>query len=139
MRWSYSYVFAIVTLTSCVGLGCVQASDKVTPEMTLPLGQSVKLNQANLIIKFKAVPEDSRCPINAFCIMPGNGQVELEIRGLDPAYKIIALNTHEGSQAVTLSNYLLKLVSLNPPRIEGKSIGTADYSVTLSIEKVGSK
>ena len=107
----------------------------IDKEFSLGISQTASIEGEKLVIKFKAVLEDSRCPINVVCVWAGNGKVEFEILDIDGQNKTVILNTEEEPRAVTLKGHKLKLISLNPPRIDGVSISSGDYSVTLLVEK----
>jgi hypothetical protein len=55
----------------------------VDKEFSLGIGQSASIDGEKLVIKFKAVLEDSRCPINVVCAWVGNGKVEFEVIDID--------------------------------------------------------
>ncbi len=115
------------------------ANALIDKEFSLSIGQSASIDSEKLIIKFKAVLEDSRCPINALCAWAGNGKVEIEVLDIDGQNKTIILNTEDDPRLAPLKGHKLKLVSLNPPRITGVSISHGDYRVTLSVERKSSE
>ena len=104
-------------------------------EFSLGIGQTATIEGEKLVIKFKAVLEDSRCPINVLCVWAGNGKVEFEILDIDGQNKTVILNTEEEPRATTLKGHKLILISLNPPRIDGVSISPGDYAVTLRVDR----
>ena len=111
----------------------------IDKEFSLGIGQSARIDGEKLIIKFKAVLEDSRCPINALCAWAGNGKVEFEVLDIDGENKTISLNTEEEPSLAPLKGHTLKLVALNPSRINGVSISPGDYLVTLFVERKSSE
>ena len=121
-----------------IGLGAASADvSKVVLDkaFSVATGHAATIEGERLVIHFKAVLEDSRCPVNAVCVWAGNGKVEFEILDIDGQNKTVTLNTEEEPRATTLNRNKLKLISLNPPRVDGVSISPGDYSVTLRIEK----
>ena len=104
-------------------------------EFSLGIGQTASIEGEKLVIKFKSVLEDSRCPVNALCVWAGNGKVEFEILDIDGQTKTVILNTEDEPSATTLQEHKLTLISLNPPRIDGASISPGDYTVTLIVNK----
>lgn len=109
---------------------------QVDHNFSLAIGQSTTLEGTGLVIKFTAVLEDSRCPVNAFCTMAGNGRVVLDILDLGGLRYSAILNTEEEPKNTTTKEYKLTLISLNPPRTEDKSIAEDDYSITLRVQKL---
>ena len=138
MNQLFKYVFVIMTL---IWIGATSADPVNAPidkEFSLGIGQTASIEREKLFIKFKAVPEDSRCPVNAVCVWAGNGKVEFEILDIDGQNKTVTLNTEEEPRVTILKEHTLKLISLNPPRIDGVSISPGDYSVTLLVERKSS-
>lgn len=131
----YTYIFVIIALIWSIPAFAGSAKVSIDKEFSLGIGQSASIDGEKLVIKFKAVLEDSRCPINVVCVLAGNGKVEFEVLDIDGQNKTIFLNTEDEPRLSTLKGHKLKLVSLNPPRIDGVSISPGDYSVTLYVER----
>ena len=131
----YTYIFVIIALIWSIPASAGSAKVSLDKEFSLGIGQSASIDGEKLVIKFKAVLEDSRCPINVVCVLAGNGKVEFEVLDIEGQNKTIILNTDDEPRLATLKGHKLKLVSLNPPRIDGVSISTGDYSVTLFVER----
>jgi len=104
-------------------------------DFSVAIGQTTAIENTNLIIKFKAVLEDSRCPVNAFCTMPGNGRIELEVTDNHGNTESVVLNTDEEPKYKIVMDRQIRLVSLSPQRVEGKSFSGNDYSITLRVER----
>jgi len=107
-------------------------------EFSLGLGQSAMTADGKLVIKFKAVLEDSRCPVNVVCVWAGNGKVEFEVIDIDGQTKSVALNTEEEPKAAAFKGHRLTLLALDPPRRDGVSIVPMDYVVTIRVQKIAS-
>ena len=131
----YTYIFVIIALIWSIPASAGPAKVSLDKEFSLGIGQSASIDGEKLVIKFKAVLEDSRCPINVVCVLAGNGKVEFEVHDIEGQNKTIILNTDDEPRLATLKEHKLKLVSLNPPRIDGVSISPGDYSVTLYVER----
>jgi hypothetical protein len=135
MNRLFKYIFVIMALIWLIPASAGPAKVPIDKEFSLGIGQSASIDGEKLVIKFKAVLEDSRCPINVVCVWAGNGKVEFEVLDTDGQNKSVILNTEEEPKYVTLKKHKLKLISLNPPRVDGVSISPGDYSVTLLIER----
>jgi len=97
-------------------------------DFTLRPGESIRLAGTRSILKFVAVPEDSRCPPQVQCIWAGNAKLSLS---LDAAP--FAINTTlEPHEAVVLG-YHFSLVRLTQ-RPLGDTVST-NYSATLRVTK----
>ena len=135
----FKYGFVIMVFIWFGVASATPVNALIDKEFSLSIGQSARIDSEKLIIKFKAVLEDSRCPINALCAWAGNGKVEFEVLDIDGENKTIVLNTEDEPRLAPLKRHKLKLVSLNPPRIDGVSISLGDYLVTLSVERSSSE
>ena len=127
----FKYNFVILAF---ICLSAASAGDYkilISKEFSIGIGQTASMEENKLVIKFKAVLEDSRCPVNVLCEWAGNGKVELEILDLDGQNKTVILNTEDEPRTTTLAGHKLTLISLSPPRVDGVSISPTDYSVTL--------
>jgi hypothetical protein len=133
-QW-FKYIFVILGFIWLNAASADPANALIGKEFSLGIGQTANIEGEKLVIKFKAVLEDSRCPVNVVCVWAGNGKVEFEILDIDGQNKTVTLNTEEEPRATTLKGHNLKLISLNPPRIDGVSISPGDYSVKLLVER----
>ena len=133
-QW-FKYMFVIMTFIWLGAASADPAKVLIDKEFSLGIGQTVNIEGEKLVIKFKAVLEDSRCPVNVVCVWAGNGKVDFEILDIDGQNKTVILNTEEEPREITLKGHKLKLISLNPPRVDGVSISPGDYSVTLLVER----
>ena len=134
--FKYNFVIMAFIWLSLASAGSAKAL--IDKEFSLGIGQSASIEGEKLVIKFKAVLEDSRCPINVLCVWSGNGKVEFEVLDVDGQNKTIILNTEDEPRLAALKRHKLKLVSLNPPRIDGVSVSPGDYSVILCVERMES-
>lgn len=135
MNQSSKCIFLILAF---IGLSAASAGPDnvfIDKEFSLGIGQTASVEGEGLVIKFKAVLEDSRCPVNVVCVWAGNGKVELEVHDIDGQNKTVILNTEEEPGSVTLKGHKMTLISLNPPRVDGESISPGDYSVMLRVDR----
>jgi hypothetical protein len=133
-QW-FKYIFVIIAFICSSATSADPAKALIGKEFSLGINQTVSIEGEKLVIKFKAVLEDSRCPVNVVCVWAGNGKVEFEILDIDGQNKTVTLNTEEEPRVTTLKGHNLKLISLNPLRIDGVSISPGDYSVKLLVER----
>ncbi len=134
--FKYTFVIMAFIWLSAASAGPIKVL--IDTEFSLGIGQTATIEGEKLVIKFKAVLEDSRCPVNVVCVWAGNGKVEFEVLDIDGQNKTVILNTEEEPRTTTLKGHKLTLISLNPPRIDGVSISPGDYSVTLRVERKSS-
>ena len=104
-------------------------------EFTLKVGQKVTVKDTNLTVRFLAVAEDSRCPVDVTCVWAGNARLEFELLVSEKNRSLVSLNTGNEPKAAQLKKFKLKLVGLTPGRKEGGALNSADYEVTVIVGK----
>ncbi|MDA8142080.1 MAG: Kazal-type serine protease inhibitor [Desulfobacteraceae bacterium] len=114
------------------------------PAQEFQLGTPFQLNYRetlansteNIRIRFDKVISDERCPIEHFCLLPGNAEVELTFwKGSQK--ESFVLNTGEEPRANVVLGYTIRLMELTPPRSLNKPVNARDYVVTVSVSKAG--
>lgn len=114
-----------------------QAMARVGKEFQIKVGQQLKLEGADLQVKFTGVPQDSRCPTNVNCVWAGNAEVSLEWV-VDKCPTSITLNTHAASgkgDESKVGGFRVKLIKLEPYPHSEKKISPGDYAATLLVTK----
>jgi hypothetical protein len=105
---------------------------RIGDEVVLAQGEDVRVDGA-FRIGFTRVIEDSRCPSRSFCLLPGDGAVELALAfGTGPSYPDTVHTTLEPKSTVA-GDYAVTLVDLMPyPDVPG-TIPADEYAVRLRI------
>jgi hypothetical protein len=101
----------------------------------LRAGQQAILRDANLIITFESVAEDSRCPDNARCVWAGNGKLLIELRQIGGATLAASVNTYLDPRAISYLNYQVQLQNLVPYPHSPDRINPADYVATFVVTR----
>jgi len=76
---------------------CGGAITEVPPGQAfrLRIGESARVEGTSLVVTFRAVLEDTRCPIDVVCILAGNGRVQLGVGGVRRAGRLVLNTTSE--------------------------------------------
>ena len=137
------FVFAHLLLFGCVtgrNLNWAlsdQSSPRLGHEFVLKAGQELKLEGADLQVKFVSVEGDSRCPADVNCIWAGKADVVLDVMH-NKCNTPLTLSTPESSQAGDqgkIGNFRLKLIKLDPYPRSDQKISPSDYRATLIVTK----
>ncbi len=85
-------------------------------------------------VRFSAVREDSRCPVDATCIWAGNARIEVTISPLagDGPAQVVTLNSFLEPKVALAQGLRLSLVGLSPDPRVGRP--TAGYRAELRVE-----
>ena len=95
-------------------------------EFAVKYGEQVTLQNAGMIIKFKSVDQDSRCPEGAKCDSAGNAKIVLEVTQAE-----VVLNTNGEPNQTSDTRYHLKLKSLSPFPKLNQQIKQEEYVAKL--------
>ena len=97
-QW-FKYIFVIMAFIWLSAASADPAKALIGKEFSLGIGQTASIEGEKLVIKFKAVLEDSRCPVNVVCVWAGNGKVEFEILDIDGQNKTVTSEYRRGTQS----------------------------------------
>ncbi len=132
----YNKRWFVIFMIGWMALFASNAISQTRLDFSVGIGRSIVVQHTNLTIEFRAVLEDSRCPVDALCTMAGNARVELVVTEHSGQKQTVVLNTDEEPKAVNVFAYKLILRSLMPQRTADKALSISDYSVSLRLEKL---
>lgn len=121
--------------------GCAEVFGEASPaaldeSFQLRVGQSTVVEPEALEIGFEAVSGDSRCAKGEVCIWEGDATVRIWIQGGAGAKVERELHTSsKGPGAADYESWSIRLVTLAPYPITGRSIPQAEYVVTLEMTR----
>lgn len=107
----------------------------IDEEFNLKLGESAIVQSHGIVLKFKSVNDDSRCPIGAVCVWEGNATVVLELKNSNGDTLTSNLNTSIEPKKVDFSSLIIVLKSLSPYPNLDTAINPEDYTATLLVKK----
>lgn len=121
-------------LVALVLAACGGAITDVPPGQAfrLHIGESARVEGTSLIVTFRDVLEDYRCPVDAVCITAGNGAVALEVRAGAGGERLV-LNTTEDPRESPVGAYVLRLRNLLPDPLAGRPIPREAYEAVLEV------
>lgn len=104
-------------------------------EFTLPIGETIDIENENLSIKFVEVVGDSRCPTGVECVWAGEAQCRLRFNIAGSLADMIIVQPG-GDSAGKDSFIQYKIVfKLEPYPQEGKQIVASDYKLVMTVTK----
>jgi len=103
-------------------------------EFELRLGRTAHVTGSELRLTLLAVPEDSRCPIDAVCVWQGNARVALEARlGESGAADTLSLNTGVAPHEAVTRGFTVRLKGVLPAARTDVTIPMHDYVAVLVV------
>jgi hypothetical protein len=124
-----------LVLTACGG-GDDSDSAPVGEEFTLRYGDSVEVG--SLTLRFAALTEESRCPINAACLAAWPGNARIQVSATDGrASEILELNTNPMFPTfVVFGGHVIELLDLAPNFPRAPRGPLDEYVATLIVDGV---
>lgn len=101
---------------------------------TLGEGNRAVARGTRVVVEFVGVPLDERCPIEAFCVSPGNAVVRVRISQPGAAAQTFDLQTMDASPRAVQGDYGVELLDLQPQA--SVHVEDPDYRVRLRIDPV---
>ena len=100
----------------------------------LKAGQVARVGTAGVLIGFRGVAADSRCPSDVTCVWQGDAELRVHATVGRRAWTPFALHTTLDPRAATFEGYTITIVALAPTPLEGRQIPAGDYIATLRVE-----
>ena len=104
-------------------------------EFVLAPGQASRVD--GLEVRFEAVKDDSRCPVDVTCVWAGDATAVVNARRGGTA-RDLELHASGTPREVTYEGFQITLVKLEPARRSTRDIPPADYRATLSVSRATS-
>ena len=132
--------YLILLVLSVLTISCSDSSTnyneiELDKEFNIKIGDSAVLVEQGVIVKFKSVAGDSRCPAGAVCVWEGNAIAILELKNSNVDTLIANLNTSIEPKVLNFSNLIIELKSLAPYPKLNESLNPNDYVAKLLIRK----
>lgn len=102
--------------------------------VSVALGETVAVGTTGVTIDFRAVTEESRCPLTAVCVWEGNAQVALTFANGYGATRDATVNTSREPRHADFAGLRIILSELTPYPT-GEPIDPADYVATFRVER----
>jgi hypothetical protein len=103
-------------------------------EVVLAPGQSARVDEARLMLRFDEVANDSRCPGDAICILGGDAVVQVSV--LPFAGQIARYDLHTASPAsATHGEVTLTLQELSPYPFSSLPFDPSEYRARIRLAR----
>jgi hypothetical protein len=115
--------------------GSSPAEPGLERDFELAGGASALVEGTDLSIRFVAVPNDSRCPVDVQCITEGDATVALALEGGGAADQTVELHTLDEPKRAQHGGYTVALVALRPRPVSTRPTPLGDYTATLRVRR----
>jgi hypothetical protein len=126
----FTAVLLIFASTGCLGPDTAEAA--LGEEFELAPNQSTRIAGTQLVVGFRRVAGDSRCPIDTACVVEGNAGIELELFG-GAASGPVVVNTPLPNTWDD-GTYQLTLLELEPHPTASRAISPDEYRLRMMVD-----
>jgi len=126
-------VFCLLIATGCDEKSPTGPTVPLNERFTLAPGERATIENAGLLVEFRGVTGDSRCPADAICVWAGDAVVQ--VRASDSSSADYDLHTADLSRAALHRQLRIALVELQPYPFSNRTIGPGDYRATLTVTR----
>jgi hypothetical protein len=100
----------------------------------LRAGQTANIGTGALVVGFRGVTQDSRCPSDVTCVWAGDGEVAILATVGRMAWTPFSLHTGVEPRSAKFREFTITVVDLKPTPRSGQKIPPGDYVVTLRVQ-----
>jgi hypothetical protein len=100
-------------------------------EFEIAVGQEAKVQGTRVVIRFRGVTNDSRCPSDVQCVWAGNAVAAFGLSGDGAADA--ALNTTLDPKSIRYAGYTITLLAMKPVPKSGSAIPALEYVATVRV------
>jgi hypothetical protein len=127
---------ALVALVfACKGEGTVETM-QLGEAFRLKIAESGRLSADELMITFKAVTNDSRCPQGTQCVTAGEAEVVLAVKVGEKSQDVTVKVGTDQAKA-TVEPYAIRILALDPYPVANQTIKDADREIELRVDRTG--
>ena len=123
-------LIAIVTVTAC--------SSPTSPDVVagapfdLQVGATATLADG-LRLRFQRVRSDSRCPLDALCVRPGEAIIDVSLAASNGTLEVREMRTDTPGSLISYAQHTIQLTALAPYPRSTQQIDPRDYVATFVV------
>jgi hypothetical protein len=131
---------AALTAGACASQATQPEQDAGTPQQAqvgdtirLRTGGMARIGASGVVVAFRRVEQDSRCPIDALCVWAGDAAVRIELTTDRQVWSPATLHSFLDPKAVDFAGYVFRLVEVAPPNVSTQATQPDDYVIALEV------
>jgi hypothetical protein len=109
-------------------------TSQVGQTFELRAGQTARVGSAGLLVGFRGVASDSRCPVDVQCVWAGDAETRIPVTVGNADWTTLTLHTGLDPRSASFRNYKITLVDLKPAPRSTQRIDSNSYVATLRVE-----
>lgn len=100
----------------------------------LHAGETARITGLGMLVFFRGVQQDSRCPTDVTCVWEGDAALRIRVAERGGDWTPFDLHTTLDPQTATVGGHTLTVVGLTPTPVSGRTIPNEQYTVTLRVD-----
>jgi hypothetical protein len=101
--------------------------------LRLHAGDVARIGASSVVVAFREVEQDSRCPIDALCVWAGDAAVRIDLTNDQRAWSAATLHSFLEPKAVEFDAYVFRLLEVAPPNVSTERTRPEDYIIALEV------
>ena len=97
-------------------------------------GQTARVGNGGLLVGFRGVSQDSRCPVDVNCVWSGDAALQVPVTVGRMAWTNLELHTDIQPRSARFREFTITVVGLQPAPRSTEQIRSDRYVVTLRVE-----
>jgi hypothetical protein len=114
--------------------GATPQQAQVGDTISLRAGDMARIGTSDVVVAFRRIEADSRCPIDALCVWAGDAAVRIELTNDRRTWSPATLHSFLDPKAVDFSGYTFRLLEVAPPNVSTKRTRPEDYVIALEVQ-----
>lgn len=115
------------------GAGTPQQA-QVGDTVRLRQGRSARIGTSDVVVAFRRVEEDSRCPIDVLCVWAGDAAVRLELTTDRRTWAPATLRSFLEPKSIEFGGYVFRLIEVAPAKVSTQPTRSEDYVIALEVK-----
>jgi hypothetical protein len=114
------------------GAGSPQQA-QVGDTIRLRAGSSARIGTSGVVVAFRGIVADSRCPIDAVCVWAGDAEARIQLTSPGTTGTSVTLHSFTDPKSVTFGGFTFRLVEVAPPNVSTRRTDAKDYVIALEV------
>jgi hypothetical protein len=111
------------------------AGQPIDREFVLGVGRSAEVRGTGLVIAFRGVEHDDRCPLDVQCVQAGEARAAFAVARAAGGDTTVVLGTRPGTETAAVGTWRIELRSLAPVPAAGAPTPPERYEATLEVSR----
>lgn len=114
--------------------GAVVVESEAGRTFELAPGETARITGLGILVAFRGVASDSRCPTDVTCVWAGDAALRIRATMGRAEWTPFDLHTNLDPRSATIGGHTITVVGLTPEPVSGRTIASERYRVTLRVD-----